>query len=286
MRLRPESGQVRIGRSARWISPTVLRCGERTGSVGRAALGRLGEERAAARLPGAGLHRPGAELALRAYGEVDLICARGRTLVVCEVKARSRHGARPPARSRDAGQAASPAATGRRVRDHSDDLLGRDPVRRRHAAGPRPRRRRRCVLKPCRLWSTNMETLIVERKEGVVTVTMNRPERKNAANGVMLNELKDVFAEVEDSPDDRVIVLTGAGGAFCSGRTSRTPTARPPTRRGPAWPVCAVWVTWRWHCTTSPSRRSPRWTALPSGRACLWRSVATSSCAATGPGFP
>ena len=34
-----------------------------------------------------------------------------------------------------------------------------------------------------------METLIVERKDGVVTVTMNRPERKNAANGKMLTEL-------------------------------------------------------------------------------------------------
>ena len=62
-----------------------------------------------------------------------------------------------------------------------------------------------------------METLIVERKDGVVTVTMNRPERKNAANNKMLNELKQVFGEVEDSDDDRVMVLTGAGGAFCSG---------------------------------------------------------------------
>jgi 2-(1,2-epoxy-1,2-dihydrophenyl)acetyl-CoA isomerase len=62
-----------------------------------------------------------------------------------------------------------------------------------------------------------METLIVERKDGVVTVTMNRPERKNAANGKMLLELRHIFEEIEDSPDDRVMVLTGAGGAFCSG---------------------------------------------------------------------
>ena len=62
-----------------------------------------------------------------------------------------------------------------------------------------------------------METLIVERKDGVVTVMMNRPERKNAANNKMLNELKQIFGEVEDSDDDRVMVLTGAGGAFCSG---------------------------------------------------------------------
>jgi 2-(1,2-epoxy-1,2-dihydrophenyl)acetyl-CoA isomerase len=62
-----------------------------------------------------------------------------------------------------------------------------------------------------------METLIVERKDGVVTVTMNRPDRKNAANNKMLNELKEIFAEVEDTNDDRVLVVTGAGGDFCSG---------------------------------------------------------------------
>jgi enoyl-CoA hydratase/carnithine racemase len=62
-----------------------------------------------------------------------------------------------------------------------------------------------------------METLIVERKDGVVTVTMNRPERKNAANAVMLDELRAIFEEVEHDSSDRVMVLTGAGGAFCSG---------------------------------------------------------------------
>src|SRR5579871_2036778 len=62
-----------------------------------------------------------------------------------------------------------------------------------------------------------METLLVERKDGVVTVTMNRPERKNAANGRMLLELREIFEEIEDNPEDRVMVLTGAGGAFCSG---------------------------------------------------------------------
>jgi enoyl-CoA hydratase/carnithine racemase len=62
-----------------------------------------------------------------------------------------------------------------------------------------------------------METLIVQRDGGVVTVTMNRPERKNAANGQMLNELLAIFEEVERNDTDRVMVLTGAGGAFCSG---------------------------------------------------------------------
>ena len=62
-----------------------------------------------------------------------------------------------------------------------------------------------------------METLIVERDAGVVTVTMNRPEKKNAANGQMWDELREVFAEVADTEADRVLVMTGAGGAFCSG---------------------------------------------------------------------
>jgi 2-(1,2-epoxy-1,2-dihydrophenyl)acetyl-CoA isomerase len=62
-----------------------------------------------------------------------------------------------------------------------------------------------------------METLIVERSEGVVNVTMNRPEKKNAANQLMLTELRTTFEEVERSDTDRVMVLTGAGGAFCSG---------------------------------------------------------------------
>ncbi len=65
--------------------------------------------------------------------------------------------------------------------------------------------------------ATGLETLIVERKDGVVTVTMNRPARKNAANGTMWIELLQTFEEVAADRNDRVLVLTGAGDAFCSG---------------------------------------------------------------------
>jgi len=61
------------------------------------------------------------------------------------------------------------------------------------------------------------ETIIVERDAGVVTVTLNRPERKNAGNGLMWRELSDTFTDVARRREDRVLVLTGAGGAFCSG---------------------------------------------------------------------
>jgi enoyl-CoA hydratase/carnithine racemase len=69
------------------------------------------------------------------------------------------------------------------------------------------------------------ETLIVERRDGVVTVTMNRPARKNAANGVMLQELPAIFTEIERNPEDRAMVLTGAGGAFCTGADLTDPDA-------------------------------------------------------------
>jgi 2-(1,2-epoxy-1,2-dihydrophenyl)acetyl-CoA isomerase len=63
-----------------------------------------------------------------------------------------------------------------------------------------------------------METLLVSRDDfGVVTVTLNRPEKKNAITNTMYVELHEVLDEVEESRTDRVFVLTGAGGDFCSG---------------------------------------------------------------------
>ena len=62
-----------------------------------------------------------------------------------------------------------------------------------------------------------MDTLIIERSAGVLTVTLNRPERRNAAPISMWRELTEVFTEARRRPDDRVVVVTGAGGAFCAG---------------------------------------------------------------------
>lgn len=58
----------------------------------------------------------------------------------------------------------------------------------------------------------------MERADGVVTVTLNRPAMKNAINGVMWLELAEVLRQIDDSADDRCVVITGAGGAFCSGQ--------------------------------------------------------------------
>jgi 2-(1,2-epoxy-1,2-dihydrophenyl)acetyl-CoA isomerase len=70
-----------------------------------------------------------------------------------------------------------------------------------------------------------MKTLIVERDGGIVTVTLNRPEKKNAANGVMWDELLVTFGEIANREDDRAVVITGAGGAFCSGADLTDPSS-------------------------------------------------------------
>ena len=62
-----------------------------------------------------------------------------------------------------------------------------------------------------------METLQVERADGVVTITFDRPAKRNAINGRMWDELLEVAGGLAPSTDDRCVVLTGAGGAFCSG---------------------------------------------------------------------
>jgi len=73
------------------------------------------------------------------------------------------------------------------------------------------------------------ETIIVSRQSCVTTVTLNRPEKKNAANSTMWAELGRAFAEVSESPTDRVLILRGAGGSFCSGAdlTGSVPDTHP-----------------------------------------------------------
>lgn len=62
-----------------------------------------------------------------------------------------------------------------------------------------------------------METIEVSRASGIVTITLDRPAKKNAANGQMWSELLETFRGISSSSEDRAVVLTGAGGDFCAG---------------------------------------------------------------------
>ncbi|MGD9751993.1 MAG: enoyl-CoA hydratase/isomerase family protein [Acidimicrobiia bacterium] len=62
-----------------------------------------------------------------------------------------------------------------------------------------------------------METLQLDRADGVATITLDRPSVKNAMNAALWDELSAVLDEIARTPTDRVVVITGAGGDFCSG---------------------------------------------------------------------
>lgn len=62
-----------------------------------------------------------------------------------------------------------------------------------------------------------MSSILKENKEGVLWITLNRPDSLNAFNTEMLMELQQAFKEAK-APEVRCVVLTGAGKGFCSGQ--------------------------------------------------------------------
>ncbi|MGE2692405.1 enoyl-CoA hydratase/isomerase family protein [Mycolicibacterium pulveris] len=66
---------------------------------------------------------------------------------------------------------------------------------------------------------------------GVRTLTLNRPARKNAINPQLWEELADALRAAARDPDLRALVITGAGGAFCSGADISTPEDIHPTHK-------------------------------------------------------
>ena len=61
------------------------------------------------------------------------------------------------------------------------------------------------------------KTALMEVRDKVAYVTLNRPEKLNAINNEMLGDLFEAFTEIKDIPDIWVVVLTGAGRAFSTG---------------------------------------------------------------------
>ena len=61
------------------------------------------------------------------------------------------------------------------------------------------------------------DTVLYEKDSHVVTIAYNRPERMNAINGQMREELNAAWLRFRDDEDAWVAILTGTGRAFCAG---------------------------------------------------------------------
>jgi enoyl-CoA hydratase len=64
---------------------------------------------------------------------------------------------------------------------------------------------------------TQYERIIYEKKDHIVKITMNWPERRNALDYLMLDEIQQGFEEADLDDDARVIILCGAGSSFSAG---------------------------------------------------------------------
>ena len=65
--------------------------------------------------------------------------------------------------------------------------------------------------------ASTTDHLLVEQDGGVLTITLNRPDRLNAISGPMLSTLSSTLQAANIDRDTRAIILTGAGRGFCSG---------------------------------------------------------------------
>jgi len=72
------------------------------------------------------------------------------------------------------------------------------------------------------------KTILVEKQGPVGIITLNRPEKLNAMNLEMKNEMSDALSEMEADDDIRAVILTGAGRAFSSGHDNDDPLENMP----------------------------------------------------------
>ena len=128
------------------------------------------------------------------------------------------------------------------------------------------------------------ETILCSASDGIARITLNRPERLNAINATLTAELMQAVGDANNDPSVSVIILSGAGRAFCAGydldwaRRPRMPVREPP----PASGMLSA-TTRECPATSAPScpsgrarnRSSPRFTAGASAAALTWPSAPT-----------
>ncbi len=83
---------------------------------------------------------------------------------------------------------------------------------------------------------------LVEQEGHTLVVTMNRPEARNALSGEMMDTMREAWDRVNDDPEIRVAILTGAGGAFCAGADLKAMTSSHPgdSFEGGGWDLSVI----------------------------------------------
>src|SRR5689334_11433815 len=82
--------------------------------------------------------------------------------------------------------------------------------------------------------------VLFEKHAGVVRLTLNRPERRNALSLKLLRELERAIAKVSEDADARVVVIAGAGKVFCAGHDLSEMTGRSESEYRELFSVCSA----------------------------------------------
>lgn len=90
------------------------------------------------------------------------------------------------------------------------------------------------------LTSKHYHTLAVQISEGIVTITLQRPDKKNAMSFAMIDELIAVAKQVSRQRDIRAVILTGAAQTFCSG-IDLTDLNQPKNQLYAVWELSKPW---------------------------------------------
>ena len=69
---------------------------------------------------------------------------------------------------------------------------------------------------------------LIEQRGHTLILTLNRPEARNALSTEMLSIMVEAWNRVDNDPEIRTCILTGAGGYFCAGMDLKAATAKPP----------------------------------------------------------
>lgn len=118
------------------------------------------------------------------------------------------------------------------------------------------------------------QTLLVDTRDEVTTITLNRPESKNAMNPTLHREMCEALAAVEQNADCRVLVITGAGDSFCAGMDIKEhfqDTAADPQARAASREAAYEWMFKRLRLLPKPTIAAVNGWCL--GGALAWLSV-------------
>src|ERR1700749_685672 len=92
--------------------------------------------------------------------------------------------------------------------------------------------------------ASKYNNVIVEKDDGLTWVTLNRPDKRNAMSPELDREMLDIILSLEGDPETRVLILTGAGEAFCAGMDLQLYFRALEDK--PAERIRAEWVTHQW----------------------------------------